>query len=173
MFPTRRYDYNTDVESSDVIRESRSPRYYGDTDLSGIFPILVAGCIMLTPILNWSTMIRKHHAQPVVLYWGIIMFFALIFTLPPSAEGVQPYFIRKLATCFKDKSLGCTYEDVIDGDGFSVISLDFYNKCVVILKTAAHSSLTAGIGVSAMTHVARFLYLMPLFGGTRIFKPSC
>ena len=81
---------------------------------------------MLTPILSWSTMIRKHHAQAVVLYWGVLMFFALIFTLPPIIRGVQPYSVEKLATCYMDPSLGCTYENVISGDGSLVISSDFY-----------------------------------------------
>lgn len=85
---------------------------------------------MLAPILNWSTMIRKHHAQAVVLYWGLLMFLALLFTLPPSVRGVQPYLLKKLSTCLIDHSLGCTYENVISGDGLLRISLDFYHRSV-------------------------------------------
>lgn len=127
MFP-RRYDYNAYPDSGLAL--DQPPSYYGDADLVGIFPIIVAGCIMLTPILNWSTMIRKHHAQAVVLYWGFLMFFALIFTLPPTVRSVQPYIVGKLATCVIDPRLGCTYENVI-GDDTLVISVDFYQRCVV------------------------------------------
>ncbi|OCL03462.1 hypothetical protein AOQ84DRAFT_381611 [Glonium stellatum] len=32
---------------------------------------------MLTPILMWSTTVGQHDAQPVVLYWGVLIFAAL------------------------------------------------------------------------------------------------
>ncbi|KAL8702584.1 MAG: hypothetical protein Q9201_004243 [Fulgogasparrea decipioides] len=42
---------------------------YGDLDLEGIFPILEAGCIMLTPILNWSNEIRLQ-TRIIIVCWG-------------------------------------------------------------------------------------------------------
>ncbi|KFY32624.1 hypothetical protein V493_00022 [Pseudogymnoascus sp. VKM F-4281 (FW-2241)] len=54
-----------------------SAKEYMDLDLSGIFPILTASGIMLTPILMWSTSVRKHHAQAVIVCWGALIFIAL------------------------------------------------------------------------------------------------
>ncbi len=55
-----------------------SSKAYGDVDLYGIYPILSAAAIMLTPILNWSVSVRANDAQMVVVYWGALVFAALI-----------------------------------------------------------------------------------------------
>ncbi|OBT63728.1 hypothetical protein VE03_06164 [Pseudogymnoascus sp. 23342-1-I1] len=54
-----------------------SSKDYMDLDLLGIFPILTASGIMLTPILMWSNTVRRHHAQPVIVCWGALVFVAL------------------------------------------------------------------------------------------------
>ena len=51
---------------------------YGDVDVYGIYPILSAAAIMLTPILNWSVSVRANEAQMVVVYWGALVFSALV-----------------------------------------------------------------------------------------------
>jgi hypothetical protein len=55
-----------------------SSKAYGDVDVFGIYPILSAGAIMLTPILNWSVSVRANEAQMVVVYWGALVFAALV-----------------------------------------------------------------------------------------------
>jgi hypothetical protein len=55
-----------------------SSKGYGDVDVYGIYPILSAAAIMLTPILNWSVSIRANEAQMVVVYWGALVFAALV-----------------------------------------------------------------------------------------------
>jgi hypothetical protein len=55
-----------------------SSKAYGDVDVFGIYPILSAAAIMLTPILNWSVSIRANEAQMVVVYWGALVFAALV-----------------------------------------------------------------------------------------------
>jgi hypothetical protein len=58
----------------------------------GIYLILVAGCIMLTPILNWSTTVRKHQAGAIIVYWGLLTFAALIATLTKLfTGGFEPF----------------------------------------------------------------------------------
>ena len=51
---------------------------FGDVDVYGIFPILSAAAIMLTPILNWSAQVRGNEAQTVVVIWGVLVFAALV-----------------------------------------------------------------------------------------------
>ena len=51
---------------------------FGDVDVYGIFPILSAAAIMLTPILNWSAQVRANEAQTVVVVWGVLVFAALV-----------------------------------------------------------------------------------------------
>jgi hypothetical protein len=55
-----------------------SSKGYGDVDVYGIYPILSAAAIMLTPILNWSVSVRANEAQMVVVYWGALVFAALV-----------------------------------------------------------------------------------------------
>ncbi|KAL8746080.1 MAG: hypothetical protein Q9190_001865 [Brigantiaea leucoxantha] len=49
----------------------------GDLDMNAIWVILSSGCLMLTPIINWSTTIRKH-ARVITVYWGFLIFAGLI-----------------------------------------------------------------------------------------------
>ena len=55
-----------------------SSKAWGDVDVYGIYPILSAAAIMLTPILNWSVSVRANEAQMVVVYWGALVFTALV-----------------------------------------------------------------------------------------------
>jgi len=57
---------------------ANTSQQFGDIDVFGIYPILASAAIMLTPILNWSVTIRKHDAQAAVVYWGILIFAALV-----------------------------------------------------------------------------------------------
>src|SRR5204863_5930148 len=56
----------------------QSSAAYGDVDVFGIYPILSAAGILLTPILNWSVSVRINEAQMVVVYWGTLVFSALV-----------------------------------------------------------------------------------------------
>ncbi|KAF2814957.1 uncharacterized protein BDZ99DRAFT_458915 [Mytilinidion resinicola] len=58
--------------------DANSAKEYGDVDLLAIFPILAAAGIMLAPILNWSTTIRRHRAQAIIIWWGILIFVGLV-----------------------------------------------------------------------------------------------
>lgn len=40
---------------------------YIDPDIYGLFPILAISGIMLTPILMWSSTVRNHHGQIIIL----------------------------------------------------------------------------------------------------------
>ena len=99
-----------------------------DTDLYAIFPILVAGSIMLTPILNFSTTVRKHEAHSVIIFWGVLLFCALVPTFFMVYEGFGPSLaFSQVATCELDVSKNCTFEILYNvSNGYS---LDKYNKC--------------------------------------------
>ena len=122
-----RYRYRTPTLSNlDWIQ--MPPKELGDIDLQAIFPILVAGSIMLTPILNFSTTIRKHEAHSVVVIWGVLVFCALVPTFVLVIKGVIPSVIlSQLSTCTLDVTKGCTFENLaVKNVGQS---LTLYNKC--------------------------------------------
>jgi hypothetical protein len=68
------FDFGTPQPGWDI----NSSKAYGDVDVYGIYPILSAAAIMLTPILNWSVSVRANEAQMVVVYWGALIFAALV-----------------------------------------------------------------------------------------------
>ena len=104
------------------------PKELGDIDLQAIFPILVAGSIMLTPILNFSTTVRQHEAHSVVIFWGVLLFCAMVPTFVIVLKGVTPSVIRsQLSTCALDAAKNCTYENLaIINNG---MSSNLYTKC--------------------------------------------
>ena len=55
-----------------------SARAFGDPDVYGIYPVLSAAAIMITPILNWSSSFRRSQAKAIVVYWSLFVFAALI-----------------------------------------------------------------------------------------------
>lgn len=104
------------------------PKELGDIDLQAIFPILVAGSIMLTPILSFSTTVRQHEAHSVIIFWGVLLFCAMVPTFVIVIKGVVPSVIlSQLSTCALDAAKGCTFENLsVTNNG---VSLDLYNKC--------------------------------------------
>ena len=107
---------------------SLPPDKLGDLDLQAIFPILVAGSIMLTPILSFSTTVRKHEAHWVVIFWGILVFCAMVPTFVIVIKRVTPSIaLSQVSTCTLDPTQGCTYEKLMTNN--SGQSLDFYKKC--------------------------------------------
>jgi hypothetical protein len=118
----RRYNYN-------LISSSSEAKDFGDLDLQGIYPILVASCIMLTPILNWSVEIREH-TRAIAVYWGLLMFTALVPTLVKVWEEIFPFTDSdQLFTCDVDVTKNCTL-DYLDSM-LLTSSSTFYNKYVV------------------------------------------
>ena len=107
---------------------SPPPDEFGDLDLQAIFPILVAGSIMLTPILSFSTTVRKHEAHSVVIFWGILIFCALVPTFVIVIKDVAPsYALSQVSTCTLDLALGCTYDNLMNNNLGQ--SLNLYKKC--------------------------------------------
>ena len=123
----QRFKYET-PSFTDLDWISLPPDKLGDLDLQAIFPILVAGSIMLTPILSFSTTVRKHEAHSVVIFWGILIFCALVPTFVIVIKGVTPSIaLSQLSTCILNASLDCTYE-YLNNDGYGP-SLNLYQKC--------------------------------------------
>ncbi|KAF8849396.1 hypothetical protein BDZ45DRAFT_732259 [Acephala macrosclerotiorum] len=73
---TSRFGFKADAVSNTV-----SAQPFADIDFVGILPNLTASAIMLTPILLWSTTVRKNDAQSIVVWWGILIFSALVCLL--------------------------------------------------------------------------------------------
>ncbi len=54
-----------------------SSKAFGDTDIHPIKVILIVAALLSTPILNWSTSVRRHKAQLIILLWGLLIVGAL------------------------------------------------------------------------------------------------
>ena len=104
------------------------PKELGDVDLQAIFPILVAGSIMLTPILSFSSTVREHEAHSVVIFWGALLFCAMVPTFVIVIKGVIPSVtLSQLSTCTLDAAKSCTFENLsVTNYG---MSLNLYNTC--------------------------------------------
>ena len=85
---------------------------------------------MITPILNWSVTVREKGFRPVVVYWGILMFSALLGTVIRvlhKNNGLTPFVVEtQLATCIKNETIGCV-KDYIYSNNLTT-SWDSYNK---------------------------------------------
>ena len=120
-----------DTPLTDAIKKA------GDVDLAGIYPVLAAGCLMLTPILNFSKTVRDHNGRAVVLVWGMLMFTALIATLAKiwNNQGpVVPYMdLSQLTTCRLNVSKSCTaFDALISNNTYGIsnfASYEFYHRC--------------------------------------------
>ena len=125
----RRYKYHY-LDYSNPDQNLSDASDYGDADLWGILPILITGCIMITPILNWSVTVRERGFRPVVVYWGILMFAAVVATLIRllhKNNDLTPFVVEtQLATCVTNESIGCTMLDIYKNN--LTTSWDSYNK---------------------------------------------
>lgn len=100
----------------------------GDIDLQAIFPILVAGSIMLTPILNFSNTIRHHEAHSVLIFWGILLFCALVPTFVIVIKGfITSVVLSQVSTCTLDAAKNCTFENLFHTHHGR--SKDLYQTC--------------------------------------------
>ncbi|CAF9943815.1 MAG: hypothetical protein ALECFALPRED_001399 [Alectoria fallacina] len=129
------------------------PKELGDIDLQAIFPILVAGSIMLTPILLFSTTVREHEAHSVIIFWGVLVYCAMVPTFAIVIKGVVPSVIlSQLSTCALDVAKGCTFENLsVTNNG---VSLNLYNRCNCTDTCGAfdlpHTPLRHNQGASAL-----------------------
>ena len=71
----------------------------GDIDLYALWAIVSSGCIMLTPLLLWSSTIRKLGLRPLLVYWGLLMYAAFICAMVPVTKAFDPYLVPAQATC--------------------------------------------------------------------------
>ncbi|KAI9892762.1 MAG: hypothetical protein M1814_001182 [Vezdaea aestivalis] len=109
----------------------QNPSDWGDLDLQGIFPVVFAGSIMLTPVLNWSITIRRHEARPVVVLWGLLLFAASIGCLSVlfTKSGGAPLLFPSTAICQRDLSNPfCQYE-ALDRYSTNAFSKTSYSSC--------------------------------------------
>jgi hypothetical protein len=69
------------LTNEEYSENTQTTQPYLDVDYFGICPILVAAGIMLTPILMWSTTVRRYKAQAIIVCWGLLMISGLIASL--------------------------------------------------------------------------------------------
>jgi hypothetical protein len=103
--------------------------FFGDQDIFGILPVLIAACIMLTPILNWSITVRQNEARPVVVYWGLLMFAATILVLIDIyGKDAHPLALPSIAACATDVPKGCSQDSIVKQSNLT-FSSTFYKNC--------------------------------------------
>lgn len=108
------------------VRPPKKASDYGDIDLVAIFPIFVAACTMLTPLLNWSTGIRQH-ARTIAVCWGFLMFAALGFTPLKILHGVDPVSDHhQYATCSVDIAKDCKPGKL--DENIVILTIDYQNR---------------------------------------------
>ena len=87
------FHFGTNANLNNYNPQTSKP--YGDPDVFGCYPVLAAAAIMITPILNWSISIRNSKAQPVVLWWAVLILVALIpawLRFTPGQGETLPWF---------------------------------------------------------------------------------
>lgn len=122
------YDFNFSTSLS-----PHDPIDWGDADIFAIFPIVVAGCIMLTPILNWSITVRENDARPVVAWWGLLMFasamgcLSVLYTKDPT-----PVTYGSTAICQQNGVPDCVSGTTWGGDEEYLANRTYYEDCECI-----------------------------------------
>ena len=121
----RRYQYHwqseAELEAQLQGGKTKPINYYGDVDLVPMLPILAAGFVMLTPLLNWSQILKKH--KTVAVYWGLLIFAALVPVMLKNFNGVVPYMVLgQIATCDKSPTK-CNLQDMT-----TALSQDYYDS---------------------------------------------
>jgi hypothetical protein len=89
---------------ADSSENTNSSVQYGDVDYYGIFPIITATVVMLTPILTWSSTIRTHEARVVMVYWALLIFAAMIPTIYFFQHPWSPDLLESFAYCIPPDS---------------------------------------------------------------------
>ena len=88
--------------------------FFGDIDALPMLPILGAACIMITPLLLFSTTIRQLKARPVIVWWGLLCFTAFVIVQVEQWRGWEPFLIGGLATCsdhpIQGSNANCTFD---------------------------------------------------------------
>jgi hypothetical protein len=74
--------------NGNVLSNIQSAKEFGDFDLFGTLPVLLAASIMFAPILHWSKNVRRDKAQIVMVLWGMLCFAALV---PVTIYGLRAY----------------------------------------------------------------------------------
>jgi hypothetical protein len=81
---------------------------------------------MLTPILNWSTTVRRHKAQAIVLYWGLLIFVALIAVIVRiNLYDTTLNRIESIVSCPTNKVPRCEKSDFIG----QFLTVELYQRC--------------------------------------------
>jgi hypothetical protein len=107
-----------------------SSKAYGDVDVFGIYPILSAAAIMLTPILNWSVSVRANEAQMVVVYWGALVFAALVPAWAYNNNIKQWWINFPVSFALCPTSAAATHPDCNQNNTFLTSEAYSYCQCV-------------------------------------------
>ncbi|KAL9599314.1 MAG: hypothetical protein Q9219_003941 [cf. Caloplaca sp. 3 TL-2023] len=143
----------------------------GDLDMNAIWVIVSSGCLMLTPIINWSTTIRKH-ARVITVYWGLLLFTGLIVSMIALWGGHHPYMELGLATCFEQHDpVECDRTAAVDQYQFFNPPKEFWLDCnCVDTCDQVKSSIRVGTSMTPYVSPAKSLEIAAREPFSRIQK---
>ncbi|KAI9818660.1 MAG: hypothetical protein M1826_001341 [Phylliscum demangeonii] len=134
-----------EIEEYVPFSPARSPADVGDIDFYATWLVVTSACIMLTPLLLWSTNAHRPRVRPLFWCWGVLMYAALLFSIVPMFRGVSPYFIRAQATCQAVPGQAKCSSASLDKDDFTMTrqwwtDCQCKDKCVLIDAEAPYRS---------------------------------
>lgn len=95
-----RYDIFGKGNESAQAQDSARPTDYGDIDIVAILPILASSFVMLTPLLQWSKLVKEYKFKLVIVLWALLVLGALVPTVVVNFSTVPFYSVdTQLATC--------------------------------------------------------------------------
>lgn len=72
----------------------------GDIDMDAIWMVLRSAGIMLTPLLNWSSTVRRLQARPILVWWGLLVFVGCICAMTASIRRYDVPYRLAVTTCY-------------------------------------------------------------------------
>ena len=91
---------------------------FGNLDIWGSFPVITAAGVILAQILDWSTTICRHRAQPLIIGWGIL-------GLHANLHGTRRAALFRCLPWNSTAGLCCELGKVETGQ----VTYEFHTKC--------------------------------------------
>ncbi|KAI9818661.1 MAG: hypothetical protein M1826_001342 [Phylliscum demangeonii] len=152
--------------------QHRTPTDVGDIDIHATWLVVTSACIMLTPLLLWSTTIRRLGVRPLLVYWGVLMYAAFVCAVVPMLRGVYPFFIEAQATCQAVPGIAACSSASISGDDFTM-TRQWWTDCQCKDKCSLVDAETPYRSSNSLTPLFDTRDGAPLFGvGLAILNSS-
>ncbi|KAF1983766.1 hypothetical protein K402DRAFT_435568 [Aulographum hederae CBS 113979] len=138
-----RYDFKAGNWAFDLLAgDPRSSKAYGDPDFFAIFAILQASAIMLIPILNWSSSVRRHQSRAILLCWATVILTGLSLC--------EIYVFKWWSLNILWSLISCPISDAAECTDYTNLTTEQYRRCSCIDFCALHNPSAPLRGSSSM-----------------------